>query len=54
MRTELARLRQDLAVTTVYVTHDREDAAVLADRVIEVHAGRITNVNRTGRREERA
>jgi iron(III) transport system ATP-binding protein len=54
MRTELARLRQELPVTTLYVTHDREDAAVLADRVIEMRAGRIANVNRTGRREERA
>jgi ABC-type Fe3+/spermidine/putrescine transport system ATPase subunit len=54
MRSELARLRQELAVTTLYVTHDREDAAVLADRVIEMSAGRITSVNKTRRREERA
>jgi ABC-type Fe3+/spermidine/putrescine transport system ATPase subunit len=54
MRTELARLQEELAVTTVYVTHDRDDAAVLADRVIEIRAGRITNVHRTGRREEPA
>jgi ABC-type Fe3+/spermidine/putrescine transport system ATPase subunit len=54
MRTELARLRQELPVTTLYVTHDREDAAVLADRVIEMRGGRISSVNRTGRREERA
>jgi ABC-type Fe3+/spermidine/putrescine transport system ATPase subunit len=54
MRSELARLRQELAVTTLCVTHDREDAAVLADRVIEMSAGRITSINETRRREERA
>jgi iron(III) transport system ATP-binding protein len=54
MRSELARFRRELAVTTLYVTHDREDAAVLADRVIEMSAGRITSVNETRRREERA
>jgi ABC-type sugar transport system ATPase subunit len=54
MRTEFARLRQELPVTTLYVTHDREDAALLADRVIEMRAGRIASVNRTGRSEERA
>ena len=45
MRSELARLRRELPVTTLYVTHDREDAAVLADRVIEMSAGRISSVN---------
>jgi ABC-type Fe3+/spermidine/putrescine transport system ATPase subunit len=54
MRSELARLRRQLAVTTVYVTHDREDAAVLADRVIEMSAGRISSVSESRRREERA
>ena len=54
MRSELARFRRELAVTTLYVTHDREDAAVLADRVIEMSAGRITSVNETRRGEGRA
>jgi ABC-type Fe3+/spermidine/putrescine transport system ATPase subunit len=54
MRSELARLRRELAVTTLYVTHDREDAAVLADRVIEMSAGRIRSVSESRQREERA
>jgi ABC-type Fe3+/spermidine/putrescine transport system ATPase subunit len=54
MRSELARLQRTLAVTTVYVTHDREDAAVLADRVIEMRAGRIVAVTEARRTEERA
>ena len=41
LRAELARLHERLKLTMVYVTHDREDAAVLADQVIEMRAGRI-------------
>jgi ABC-type Fe3+/spermidine/putrescine transport system ATPase subunit len=53
MRSELARLQRTLALTTVYVTHDWEDAAVLADRVIEMRAGRIVAVTDNRRTEER-
>jgi ABC-type Fe3+/spermidine/putrescine transport system ATPase subunit len=52
MRSELAGLRRALDLTMVYVTHDREDAAALADRVIEMRAGRIRTVQ-DSRREER-
>jgi ABC-type Fe3+/spermidine/putrescine transport system ATPase subunit len=41
VRAELVRVQRLLPVTSVYVTHDREDAVVLADRVIEMRAGRI-------------
>jgi iron(III) transport system ATP-binding protein len=54
LRSELARLQRTLALTTVYVTHDREDAAVLADRMIEMRAGRIVAVTEARRPEERA
>lgn len=54
MRAELARLQRTLALTTIYVTHDREDVAVLADRVIEMRTGRIVSVSAGSRREERA
>ena len=43
LRVELRQLQQSLGLTTIYVTHDREDAAVLGDRVIEMRAGRITS-----------
>jgi ABC-type Fe3+/spermidine/putrescine transport system ATPase subunit len=45
LRSELARLQRALTLTTVYVTHDREDAAALADCVIEMRAGRILAVH---------
>ena len=41
LRDELARLQRTLSLTMVYVTHDMDDAAALADRVIEMRAGRI-------------
>ncbi|HXG89242.1 MAG TPA: ABC transporter ATP-binding protein [Vicinamibacterales bacterium] len=53
LRAELARLQRALHVTTVYVTHDRDDAAVLADCVVEMRAGRIASVSDTKRKEER-
>jgi ABC-type Fe3+/spermidine/putrescine transport system ATPase subunit len=53
LRRELARLQRALHVTTVYVTHDREDAAVLADCIIEMRRGRIVSVTDTKRRAER-
>ena len=54
MRTELARIQRTLELTTVYVTHDRDDAAILADRVIEMRAGQIVATIEKGRKEERA
>jgi iron(III) transport system ATP-binding protein len=54
LRSELARLQRALQVTTVYVTHDQGDAAILADRVIEMRAGRIVAVNDTHRKEHGA
>ena len=41
LRDELARLQRTLGLTMVYVTHDREDATVLGDHVVEMRAGRI-------------
>jgi ABC-type Fe3+/spermidine/putrescine transport system ATPase subunit len=46
LRSELKRLQCALSLTTVYVTHDREDAAALADCVIEMRTGRILAVHR--------
>ena len=55
LRSELARLRHALHLTMVYVTHDREDAAALADRVVEMRAGRIAAVHDDqNRRQEQA
>lgn len=40
-RAELKRLQHDLKTTTIYVTHDQEEAMTLGDRVVVMHHGRI-------------
>jgi multiple sugar transport system ATP-binding protein len=41
MRAELKRLHAEHRITTVYVTHDQEEAMALSDRVAVLHSGRI-------------
>ncbi len=43
-RLELKKLQRTLGVTTVYVTHDQEEAMTLADRVAVFMDGRIVQV----------
>jgi multiple sugar transport system ATP-binding protein len=40
-RTALKRLQSELGITTVYVTHDQEEALSLADRIMIMHDGEI-------------
>ena len=44
MRGEIRRLQRRLGVAAVYVTHDREEALSMSDRVIVMEAGRIVQV----------
>src|SRR5690242_8216480 len=41
MRAELARLRDQLGTTTVYVTHDQVEAMTLGDRVAVLKGGKL-------------
>jgi putative spermidine/putrescine transport system ATP-binding protein len=41
MRMEIRRLHQDLGLTTIYVTHDQEEALSMADRVAVMRGGRL-------------
>jgi iron(III) transport system ATP-binding protein len=54
LRSELARLQRTLRVTTVYVSHDQGDAAMLADCIVEMRAGRIVAATNTRRKEQGA
>ena len=45
-RVELRKLQRALNVTTVYVTHDQEEAMTLADRIAIFMEGRIAQVGR--------
>ena len=44
MRAEIRRLHQSLGLTTVYVTHDQEEALSLADRLVVLREGRVQQI----------
>jgi multiple sugar transport system ATP-binding protein len=44
MRTEIARIQERLSVTSVYVTHDQEEAMTMGDRIAVMNDGRIQQV----------
>ena len=44
MRLEIARLRDRLNATMIYVTHDQTEAMTLADRIVVFNQGRIEQV----------
>jgi ABC-type Fe3+/spermidine/putrescine transport system ATPase subunit len=45
LRQEFAGLQRELGLTTVYVTHDTADAAVVADRTVVMRDGRVETVS---------
>jgi iron(III) transport system ATP-binding protein len=44
LRRELKRLQRELGITTLYVTHDQEEALTLSDRIAVFNKGRIEQV----------
>jgi spermidine/putrescine ABC transporter ATP-binding subunit len=44
MRDEIRRIQRTLDITTVYVTHDQEEAMSIADRVVIMNRGRIEQI----------
>ncbi len=44
MRVELRALHQRLGVTSLYVTHDQEEALALADRIVVLSGGRVQQI----------
>jgi iron(III) transport system ATP-binding protein len=44
MRTEIQRLQRTLGITTVYVTHDQEEAMAISDRIAVMKDGRIAQL----------
>jgi putative spermidine/putrescine transport system ATP-binding protein len=44
LRHELRALQQRIGITAVYVTHDREEALTLSDRIAVIDAGRIVQI----------
>lgn len=44
LRTEIRRIQRALAMTTLYVTHDQEEALALSDRVVVFNRGRVEQI----------
>jgi multiple sugar transport system ATP-binding protein len=44
MRAQLKHLQRELAITTIYVTHDQIEAMTLADRIVIMDKGRIQQI----------
>ena len=44
MRFELRQLQKRLGVTSIYVTHDQQEAMIVADRVILMNGGKIDQI----------
>jgi len=44
MKLELKRLQRDVGVTTIYVTHDQEEALTMSDRLAVMRSGRLEQV----------
>src|SRR5438552_15458950 len=44
VRAEIRKLQRDLGITTIYVTHDQEEALSLSDRVAVMQEGRVVQV----------
>ncbi|HTN78701.1 MAG TPA: sn-glycerol-3-phosphate ABC transporter ATP-binding protein UgpC [Acidimicrobiales bacterium] len=45
MRSEIARIQNDLGVTTIYVTHDQTEAMTMGDRVAVIRKGQLQQVD---------
>ena len=45
MREEIRRIQQQARVTTIYVTHDQEEALSISDRIAVMHDGRVSQVD---------
>jgi ABC-type Fe3+/spermidine/putrescine transport system ATPase subunit len=44
MRVEIRQLQQSLGLTTVYVTHDQEEALAISDRIAILRSGKIEQI----------
>lgn len=44
MRTELSRIHSELGITTIYVTHDQEEAMTMSDRIAVMNGGELQQV----------
>ncbi len=46
MRTSIKKLQQNLGITTIYVTHDQEEALAISDRIAVMSEGKVKQIGR--------
>ncbi len=44
VRAEIRKLQKDLGITTIYVTHDQEEALTLSDRIAVINLGKLMQI----------
>ena len=44
LRSEIRRIQRELGITTIYVTHDQEEALSLSDRIVVMSAGKVEQI----------
>ena len=44
LRAEIRRLHEERQTTTVYITHDQEEAGAVADRIAVMNAGQLQQI----------
>ena len=54
LREEIRRIQLELGITTLYVTHDQEEALAVSDRVAVMYGGRIEQIGTPTRDVHRA
>ena len=45
MQLEIKRIQSELGITTIYVTHDQEEALVMSDRIAVMNLGQIEQID---------
>lgn len=46
MRTSIKKLQNQLNITTIYVTHDQEEALSISDRIAVMHSGKVEQIGK--------
>ena len=44
LREEIRALQRELGITTIYVTHDQEEALSMSDRIVVMNEGRVEQI----------
>ena len=44
LRQEIRRIQQQLGITTIYVTHDQEEALSISDRIVVMNQGKVEQI----------